>query len=119
MGALLYGIGAATPAFADAAATNDPGRGEAVAQFIGVLVGRLGGAGKGMIVVGIVLALAPGHDGVDEWLVPFGVTAAQCASSYKFPRHGERCNLPSNGNFGRDTSEGRRKLCFDIAGGHP
>ena len=65
VGALLYGIGAATPAFADAAATNDPGRGEAVAQFIDVLVGRLGGAGKGMIVVGIVLALAPGHDGGD------------------------------------------------------
>ena len=50
---------------AEAAATNDPGRGEAVAQFIDVLVGRLVGAGKGMIVVGIVLALAPGHDGGD------------------------------------------------------
>ena len=54
-GALLFGIGAATPAFADAAATNDPGRGEAVAQFIDVLVGRLVGAGKGMVVVGIAL----------------------------------------------------------------
>ena len=34
VGALLYGIGAATPAFSEAAATNDPGRGEAVATFI-------------------------------------------------------------------------------------
>ena len=61
-GALLVGIGAATPALAEAAATNDPGRGEAVAQFIDVLVGRLAGAGKGMIVIGLALALAPGHD---------------------------------------------------------
>ena len=64
-GALLMGVGAATPAFAVVAATNDPGRGEAVAQFIDVLVGRLYGAGKGMVVVGLLLALAPGHDGGD------------------------------------------------------
>jgi hypothetical protein len=64
-GALLFGIGATTPAFADAAGTNDPGRGEAVARFIEVLLGRLVGAGKGMVVVGIALALAPGHDGGD------------------------------------------------------
>jgi hypothetical protein len=64
-GALLVGIGAATPAFSDAAATNDPGRGTAVATFIEVLLGRLVGAGKGMVVVGIVLALAPGRDGGD------------------------------------------------------
>jgi hypothetical protein len=64
-GALLLGIGVATPAFANAAATNDPGRGEAVAQLIDVLVGRLVGAGKTMVVIGIALALAPGHDGGD------------------------------------------------------
>ncbi|HEX5588138.1 MAG TPA: hypothetical protein VFZ17_12580 [Acidimicrobiia bacterium] len=64
-GALLLGVGAATPVFAAAAATNDPGRGEAVAQFIDVLVGRLVGAGRGMLVVGLAIALAPGHDGGD------------------------------------------------------
>jgi hypothetical protein len=64
-GAFLIGIGGATPAFAAVAGTNAPGRGEAVAQFIEVLLGRLVGAGKGFVVVGIALALAPGHDGGD------------------------------------------------------
>ncbi len=64
-GAVLIGVGAATPAFAEVAGTNAPGRGEAVAQFIDVLLGRLVGAGKGFVVVGIALALAPGHDGGD------------------------------------------------------
>ena len=36
-----------------------------MAQFIEVLLGRLVGAGKGFLVVGIALALAPGHDGGD------------------------------------------------------
>jgi hypothetical protein len=69
-GALLFGIGGATPLFSHAAATNDPGRGDAVEQFIDVLIGRLTGAGKGMIVIGIALALAPGKDGgdlADRW----------------------------------------------------
>jgi len=64
-GALLAGVGAATPALATAAGTNEPLRGEAVAAFIDVLVGRLVGAGKAFIVVGLLLALAPGHDGGD------------------------------------------------------
>jgi hypothetical protein len=64
-GGLLLGVGAATPVLAAAAATNDPGRGEAVAQFIDVLVGRVVGAGRGMLVIGLALALAPGHDGGD------------------------------------------------------
>ena len=64
-GALLLGVGVASPAFSSAAATNNPGRGDAVAAFIDVLVGRLVGAGKGMLVIGILLALAPGHDGGD------------------------------------------------------
>ena len=64
-GALLIGVGATTPAFSLAAATNDPGRGDSVAAFIDVLVGRLVGAGKGMVVIGVLLALAPGHDGGD------------------------------------------------------
>jgi len=64
-GALLLGVGFATPAFSTVAATNDPGRGEAVAAFIEVLVGRLVGAGQAMVVVGLLLALAPGHDGGD------------------------------------------------------
>ncbi len=64
-GALIMGVGAATPVFAVAAATNDVGRGDAVAAFIDVLVGRLYGAGKGMVVVGLLIALAPGRDGGD------------------------------------------------------
>jgi hypothetical protein len=63
VGALLMGIGLATPAFAVAAGTNDVGRGDAVAEFIDVAVGRLYGAGKGMVVIGVLLALAPGRDG--------------------------------------------------------
>jgi hypothetical protein len=64
-GALLLGIGAATPAFAAVAATADVGRGDAVATFIDVLVGRLVGAGKALVIIGLLLALAPGHDGGD------------------------------------------------------
>src|SRR3954452_22032979 len=63
--ALLAGVGAATPAFANAAGTNEPLRGGAVAAFIEVLVGRLVGAGVAFLVFGILLALAPGHDGGD------------------------------------------------------
>src|SRR4029079_1801743 len=64
-GALLLGVGVATPAFASVAATNEPLRGDAVAAFIGVLVGRLVGSGQAFLVFGLALALAPGHDGGD------------------------------------------------------
>jgi hypothetical protein len=64
-GALLLGVGAASPAFALVASTADAGRGDAVATFIDVLVGRLTGAGKAMLIVGLLVALAPGHDGGD------------------------------------------------------
>lgn len=64
-GGLLLGVGAATPAFSSVASTADPLRGDAVAAFIEVLVGRLIGAGQAFLVVGILLALAPGHDGGD------------------------------------------------------
>lgn len=64
-GALLLGVGAATPAFAAVAGTADLGRGDAVAAFLDVLVGRLVGAGKAMVIIGLLLALAPGHDGGD------------------------------------------------------
>jgi hypothetical protein len=64
-GALALGLGVATPAFATAAGTNVPGRGEAVAAFIDVLVGRIVGAGQAFLVFGLLLALAPGHDGGD------------------------------------------------------
>ena len=47
------------------AATTDPLRGDAVAAFIAVLVGRLVGAGQVFFVFGLALALAPGHDGGD------------------------------------------------------
>ena len=64
-GALGVGIGAATPAFASVAATNAPGRGDAVGAFIEELVGRLVGAGKAFVVIGVLLALTPGRDGGD------------------------------------------------------
>ena len=44
---------------------TDPLRGDAVASFIAVLVGRLVGAGQLFFVLGLALALAPGHDGGD------------------------------------------------------
>jgi hypothetical protein len=64
-GALALGLGIATPAISAAAETHVPGRGEAVAAFIDVLVGRVVGAGQAFLVVGLLLALAPGHDGGD------------------------------------------------------
>ena len=64
-GALLLGVGVASPALSSAAGTNDPLRGDAVAAFIQVLVGRLLGAGLLFVAVGLLLALAPGHDGGD------------------------------------------------------
>ena len=64
-GGLLLGIGAATPAFASVASTTEPLRGDAVAAFIVVLVGRLLAAGQAFLVFGLALALAPGHDGGD------------------------------------------------------
>lgn len=64
-GGLLLGVGFATPAFASVAGTADPYRGDAVAAFISVLVGRLIGAGQLFFVLGLALALAPGHDGGD------------------------------------------------------
>jgi hypothetical protein len=64
-GGLLLGVGVATPAFSSVAATNDPFRGDAVAAFIVVLVGRLIAAGQAFFVFGLALALAPGHDGGD------------------------------------------------------
>jgi hypothetical protein len=64
-GGLLLGISFATPAFSSVAATSDPLRGDAVAAFIAVLVGRLIGAGQLFFVFGLALALAPGHDGGD------------------------------------------------------
>jgi hypothetical protein len=64
-GGLLLGVGLATPAFATVAATNDPLRGDAVAAFIGVLIGRLIASGQVFLVFGLALALAPGHDGGD------------------------------------------------------
>jgi hypothetical protein len=65
VGALLVGFGAATPVFAVAAATNDPLRGAAVAEFIEVLLGRLVGGGLALILGGLLLAFAPGRDGGD------------------------------------------------------
>jgi hypothetical protein len=64
-GGLLLGLGFATPAFSSVAATSEPLRGEAVAAFIAVLVGRLVGAGQAFFVFGLALALAPGQDGGD------------------------------------------------------
>ena len=64
-GGLLLGVGVATPALSSVAATTEPLRGDAVAAFIVVLVGRLVAAGQAFFVFGLALALAPGHDGGD------------------------------------------------------
>lgn len=61
-GALVTGFGAASPAFAVVAATNDPGRGDAVAAFIDELLSRLVDGGTAMILVGLLVAFAPGRD---------------------------------------------------------
>jgi hypothetical protein len=63
-GSLIIGLGAATPLFARVADTpSDPGRGAAVAAFIGVLFGRLVGAGGALALLGLLLAFVPGRDG--------------------------------------------------------
>lgn len=62
-GALLIGLGAATPLFAALAGDSESGRGKAVAAFVHVLVGRLEGAGWALALIGFLLALAPGRDG--------------------------------------------------------
>ncbi len=54
-GGLLLGLGFATPAFASVAGTSEPLRGDAVAAFIAVLVGRLVGAGQAFFVFGLAL----------------------------------------------------------------
>jgi hypothetical protein len=64
-GGLLLGVGFATPAFSTVVGGADPLRGDAVAAFIVVLIGRLLAAGQAFLVFGLALALAPGHDGGD------------------------------------------------------
>ena len=59
-GALLLGVGVASPALSSAAGTNDPLRGDAVAAFIEVLVGRLVGAGLLFVAVGLLARPRPG-----------------------------------------------------------
>jgi len=46
-------------------APGDPLRSEAVAEFVGLLTGRLTGAGLALILFGLALALAPAGDGGD------------------------------------------------------
>ena len=62
-GALPIGLGLATPFFAVVAGDSDPGRGKAVAAFVHVLLGRLVGAGWAFVLIGLLLAFAPGRDG--------------------------------------------------------
>ena len=62
-GALLIGLGEATPVFARFAGDKDSGRGQAVASFVHVLLGRLVGAGWALALLGLLLAFAPGRDG--------------------------------------------------------
>ncbi len=64
-GALLAGVGTASPALAAVAANGDIARGEAVAAFVEVLIGRFVGAGLALILIGLAVALAPGKDGGD------------------------------------------------------
>src|SRR6185312_3741861 len=62
-GALLIGLGEATPVFAKFAGDQELGRGKAVAAFVHVLLGRLVGAGFALLLLGVLFALAPGRDG--------------------------------------------------------
>jgi hypothetical protein len=64
-GALLVGLGGATPIIGAVVSSTDPGRAEAIAAFIEVLTGRLVGAGLALVLVGLCLAFAPGKDGGD------------------------------------------------------
>ena len=64
-GALLAGFGAATPVVGGVIAPDDPGRSNAIAALVDTLTGRLTGAGLGLIVLGLAVALAPGRDGGD------------------------------------------------------
>ena len=54
-GALLAGIGAATPIIGGVVAPDDPLRAGAVSAFVGTLTGRLTGAGLALIVLGLAL----------------------------------------------------------------
>jgi hypothetical protein len=64
-GALLVGLGGATPVVGAVVSGTDPGRAEAIAAFIEVLTGRLVGAGLALVLIGLCLAFAPGKDGGD------------------------------------------------------
>jgi hypothetical protein len=64
-GAILAGFGVAAPVVGAIAAPNDALRADAVAEFVQLLTGRLTGAGLGLILVGLALALAPAADGGD------------------------------------------------------
>jgi hypothetical protein len=64
-GALLVGLGGATPVLGAVIASNDPGRAQAIAAFIEVLTGRLVGVGLALVLIGLCLAFAPGKDGGD------------------------------------------------------
>ena len=60
-GALLAGLGAATPVIGDVVAPSDPGRAGAVAAFVAVLTGRLTGAGYALILIGLALGPCAGQ----------------------------------------------------------
>jgi hypothetical protein len=64
-GAVLAGFGAAAPVVGGIVAPTDPLRADAVAEFVSLLTGRLTGAGLGLILFGLALALAPAADGGD------------------------------------------------------
>jgi hypothetical protein len=64
-GAILAGFGAAAPVVGAVVSPEDPLRANAVGEFVGLLTGRLTGAGLAFILMGLVLALAPGGDGGD------------------------------------------------------
>jgi hypothetical protein len=64
-GAILAGFGIAAPVVGAIVAPNDPLRGDAVAEFVQLLTGRLTGAGLALILTGLAVALAPAGDGGD------------------------------------------------------
>ncbi len=87
-GAVLAGIGAAAPVVGIVVAPDDPLRSNAVSEVVGLLTGRLTGAGLAAILIGLCLALAPAADGGDlgdrrRRLVSW-VTAKRAESRWRF-----------------------------------
>src|SRR6478736_7800393 len=87
-GAILAGFGVAAPVVGAIVAPGDPLRSEAVAEFVGLLTGRLTGSGLALILFGLALALAPAADGGDlgdRWRrLRAWITAKRASPGWRF-----------------------------------